>query len=53
MLEFRKLLNGTLAPRVVPGVSAAFAAPLLAGIPVTHRGAAQRVVMSTGFGRNK
>ena len=52
ILEFRKLLGGTLVPRVVPGVSAAFAAPLLGGIPVTHRGAAHRVVMSTGFGRN-
>jgi len=52
ILEFRTLLGGSLVPRVVPGVSAAFAAPLLGGIPVTHRGAAHRVVMSTGFGRN-
>lgn len=33
------------------GVSAAFSAPLLANIPVTHRGAANQVVMCTGYGR--
>jgi|Transcript_35139 uroporphyrin-III C-methyltransferase len=36
---------------VVPGVSSAFSAPLLGGIPVTHRGVAQQVVMCTGYGR--
>jgi len=33
------------------GVSAAFSAPLLGNIPVTHRGVANQVVMCTGYGR--
>ncbi|HLX77752.1 MAG TPA: uroporphyrinogen-III C-methyltransferase [Acidimicrobiales bacterium] len=33
---------------VVPGVSSAFAAPALAGIPVTHRGLAGAVLVVTG-----
>ena len=33
------------------GVSAAFSAPLLANIPVTHRGYSNQVVMCTGYGR--
>lgn len=37
--------------RVVPGVSAALAAPICAGIPVTHRGAANQLIISTGQGR--
>lgn len=39
-------------PKVIPGVSAAFSAPLLGSIPVTHRGVANQVVMCTGYGRN-
>jgi uroporphyrin-III C-methyltransferase len=35
----------------IQGVSAAFSAPLLGSIPVTHRGVANQVVMSTGYGR--
>ena len=35
------------------GISSAFAAPLLASIPVTHRGTAQQVVMCTGYGREE
>jgi len=38
-------------PNIIPGVSAAFSAPLLANIPVTHRGVANQVVMCTGYGR--
>lgn len=34
------------------GVSAAFSAPLLGSIPVTHRGVSNQVVMCTGYGRN-
>lgn len=49
VLEFRKM---GVEPRVIPGVSAAFAAPLLGGIPVTHRGISNQVVMCTGYGRN-
>ena len=33
------------------GVSAAFSAPLLGSIPVTHRGVANQVVMCTGYGK--
>lgn len=39
-------------PVIVPGVSAAVAAPLLAHIPVTHRGVANQVVLGTGYGRD-
>jgi uroporphyrin-III C-methyltransferase/precorrin-2 dehydrogenase/sirohydrochlorin ferrochelatase len=34
--------------RVVPGVSSAFAAPALAGVPVSHRGVAHEVVVVSG-----
>ena len=34
------------------GVSSAFSAPLLGSIPVTHRGVANQVVMTTGYGRD-
>lgn len=37
--------------KVIPGVSAAFSAPLLGNIPVTHRGVSNQVVMCTGYGR--
>ena len=36
---------------VVPGISSAIAAPLLLGIPVTQRGAADSLVLATGVGR--
>jgi uroporphyrin-III C-methyltransferase/precorrin-2 dehydrogenase/sirohydrochlorin ferrochelatase len=37
-----------VAFEVVPGVSAAFAAPAAAGIPVTHRGISGAVLVTTG-----
>jgi len=37
-----------IAYEVVPGVSSAFAAPALAGIPVTHRGVATAVAVISG-----
>ncbi len=49
VLEFRETLG--IEPTVVPGVSAAFAAPLLGSIPVTHRGISNQVVMCTGYGK--
>jgi len=49
VLKFREL---GVEPLVIPGVSAAFSAPLLGGIPVTHRGVSNQVVMCTGYGRN-
>lgn len=63
VLRFREMFGGDdddddenndleVDVRVVPGVSAAFAAPLLGGVPVTHRGVSNQVVMCTGYGRN-
>ena len=49
VLEFR---NFGIEPTIIPGVSAAFSAPLLGSIPVTHRGVSNQVVMCTGYGRN-
>ncbi|KLO19097.1 tetrapyrrole methylase [Schizopora paradoxa] len=40
-----------ITTHVIPGLSAAFAAPLCAGIPVTQRGVAEGVVVCTGVGR--
>jgi len=36
---------------VIPGVSSAIAAPTMAGIPVTQRGAAESFIVCTGVGR--
>jgi len=49
--EILKFRSYGVEANVVPGVSAAFSAPLLANIPVTHRGVANQVVMCTGYGR--
>lgn len=49
VLQFRQY---GVEPTVIPGVSAAFSAPLLANIPVTHRGISNQVVMCTGYGKN-
>lgn len=49
-MQFRDRLG--VEAKVVPGVSAVFSAPLLGGIPVTHRGAANQVVLSTGYGKD-
>lgn len=49
VLQFRQY---GVEPTVIPGVSAAFSAPLLASIPVTHRGISNQVVMCTGYGKN-
>ncbi|KAF8323693.1 hypothetical protein DL93DRAFT_2127684 [Clavulina sp. PMI_390] len=38
-------------PLVLPGVSSALAAPTFAGIPVTQRGAAETLLITTGVGR--
>jgi len=50
VLHFREKLG--IEATVVPGVSAVFSAPLLGGIPVTHRGLANQVVLSTGYGKD-
>jgi len=49
VIKFREF---GIEPKVIPGVSAAFSAPLLGSIPVTHRGVSNQVVMCTGYGRN-
>ena len=49
--EVLKYRSMGVEPAVIPGVSSAFAAPLLGGIPVTHRGVSSQVVMCTGYGR--
>ncbi|PWN88635.1 hypothetical protein FA10DRAFT_268797 [Acaromyces ingoldii] len=40
-----------VAYTVVPGISSALAAPLMVGIPVTQRGAADSMTLCTGVGR--
>jgi uroporphyrin-III C-methyltransferase len=50
--EVLKFRDYGVEPKVIPGVSAAFSAPLLGSIPVTHRGVSNQVVMCTGYGRN-
>ena len=50
VLEFRRL---GVEARVIPGISSALAGPLAAGIPVTHRGIANRVVFCTGMSKEE
>ncbi|CAM9194069.1 unnamed protein product [Phaeothamnion confervicola] len=38
--------------KVVPGITSVFSAPLLAGIPVTHRDVANQVTLGTGYGKD-
>ncbi len=42
------LRDAGVATEVVPGVTSAFAGPLAAGIPVTHRGLSRGVTVVTG-----
>jgi uroporphyrin-III C-methyltransferase/precorrin-2 dehydrogenase/sirohydrochlorin ferrochelatase len=46
--EALALAEAGFACEIVPGVSSAFAAPALAGIPVTHRGMASSFAVLTG-----
>jgi uroporphyrin-III C-methyltransferase len=41
-----------IACEVVPGISSALAGPLLAGVPVTHRGASHGVTVVTGYAQD-
>jgi len=41
-----------LEPLVAPGISSSYAAPLVAGIPLTHRGMSSQVLISTGYGQD-
>lgn len=47
VLFFRK---HNVIPRVIPGISSSVAAPLLAGIPLTHRSVASQFLVTTGTG---
>ncbi|OZJ06032.1 hypothetical protein BZG36_01122 [Bifiguratus adelaidae] len=47
VLEFRE--KG-YEPILIPGISSAFSAPMVANIPVTHRGVADQVIITTGRG---
>ena len=38
-------------PIVLPGITSAMSAPLFAGVPATHRGVADQVLVCTGTGR--
>jgi len=49
--EFEALRRAGIDCQVVPGVSSAFAGPLVAGIPVTHRGLSHGVTVVTGHAR--
>jgi len=46
--ELLACIEAGVACEVVPGISSAIAAPAMAGIPVTHRGAAQSFAVVTG-----
>lgn len=48
VLEFEK--RG-IKTHVLPGLSSSYAAPLAAGIPLTHRNIANQVLISTGYGK--
>ena len=50
ILRFRAELN--VEPFLSSGVSSSFSAPLVAGIPLTHRGVSNQVLISTGYGRD-
>ena len=49
--EYEALAAAGVSCEVVPGVSSAFAAPAVAGIPVTHRGLSHGVTVVTGHAR--
>ena len=50
--EYAALRAANVRVRVIPGVSAAIAAPAAIGVPVTHRGAASAFVVVAGRGES-
>ena len=50
--EYAALREANVRVRVIPGVSAAIAAPAAVGVPVTHRGTASAFVVVAGRGEN-
>ncbi|CAG8456009.1 272_t:CDS:2 [Diversispora eburnea] len=49
--EFLFYRSNGYIPQVIPGISSCMSAPLLANIPVTHRGVASQFLVCTGTGR--
>ena len=49
IIEYRK--HG-VEPTICAGLSSSYSAPLAANIPLTHRGVANQVLISTGYGTN-
>lgn len=49
--EYNFFANHGYQPIVIPGLTSALAAPVLANIPVTHRDVADQVLICTGTGR--
>ena len=49
--EYEALHEAGVACEVVPGISSSYAAPLGAGVPVTHRGLSHGVTIVTGHAR--
>lgn len=49
--EYRFFAGHGYIPEVIPGITSALAAPVLAGIPATHRDVADQVLICTGTGR--
>jgi len=49
VLEFQKKIG--ISVTVAPGISSSYAAPLSSGIPLTHRGISNQVLISTGYGK--
>lgn len=49
--EYRFFAGHGYVPEVIPGITSALAAPVLAGIPATHRDVADQVLICTGTGR--
>jgi uroporphyrin-III C-methyltransferase / precorrin-2 dehydrogenase / sirohydrochlorin ferrochelatase len=50
--EAEFLINNEIEVEVIPGISSAFAAPLLAGIPLTTRGYSSEVSIVSGHQKN-
>lgn len=49
--EYNFFSGHGFTPIVIPGITSALSAPVLANIPVTHRGYADQVLICTGTGR--
>ena len=49
VIEFRKL---GIEPVIAAGISSSYCAPLSSNIPLTHRGVANQVLITTGYGRD-